>query len=374
MKRILIIPHHPGLSKIKIRLIEVAKALSLRYEIYLVNWNTALGNYSFKLRFLSALKNTFARSKLYKRDNINIIEFPILHRPLSIALKFNSYWLKNIIDSYNIDTVINGSLYMFKIPQKGKFKYIFDIADIPFINDDYFDKFVDCQLKVEFEQVDAITTVSNGLVHYISDNYQKKAFFVPNGADIEKIRSVSQEDIDKLRKRYNLYGKWIIGYIGQIGHWVNTELTVKVFKKVKEYIPDALLFWVGLSPNIKKLKRLYGNDDVIFTGGVDEDIEPYFNLLDIGILPHKKNLFQDLAFHLKLIEYSAARKFVVSTPLEETKSMNFPNIFFASENTEEWVRSIKKAKSMQWQKEWDNLVKDYAWPEIAKTFMNIIEE
>ncbi|MCK5305930.1 MAG: glycosyltransferase [Candidatus Omnitrophica bacterium] len=374
MKKILIIPHHPDFSEIKIRLVEIAKALTKHYEVYLVSWQTASEEYSWQSRLLSAVKNIFPKSKPYKKGEINVVEVPILHRPLRIACAFNSFWLKNIIKREKVDIVINGSFYMFNISPKGKFKYIFDLADLPAGGGSHFSKFVKEQLKREFKKVNAVIAASKGLAGYVLENYRKKAFFVPNGADIKKIRSVKQENIDEIRKQYNLYGKWIIGYIGYIGEWVNVELVVKAFEEVKKYVPRALLFWIGASPNMRKLRKLYEKDDVIFAGGVaKENIEAYFNLLDLAVVPTRKSLFQDLAFHIKLIEYSAARKFVISTPLEGTKVMNFPNVIFASENTEDWVRAIKKAQQMQWRMEWDGLFENYSWAKIANTLTGIIE-
>jgi hypothetical protein len=114
-------------------------------------------------------------------------------------------------------------------------------------------------------------------------------------------------------------------------------------------------------------------EDIIFTGNIEDEISNYFNCLDIGVLPHKKNLFQDLAFHIKLIEYTAARKIVVSTPLEEVKRLNFPNVLTANLNVNDWVEALKVAKEMKWQEEWDKMVEPYKWSNITKEFCKIIE-
>lgn len=372
MKKILIIPHHPASSQIKIRLTEIAKGLSKGYIVYLVNWKTALGEYSLYSRLDSALKDLCKKVIFYKKDKIIVMEFPVLHRPLCLAPGFNSFWLGRIVEKEKIDVVINGSFYMFNINKKRNFRYIFDIADLPVTSNSRFDEFVDRQVRREFEKADIITSASKGLVNYILNNYQKKSLFIPNGADLRKMRQVRQEDIANIKRKYNLYDKWVIGYIGQIGEWVNVGLTIAAFKEVKKYMPDAILLWVGLSPQIRRLKKLYESDDVLFTGGVDaEEVEAYFKVLDVGILPHRKSLFRDLAFHIKLIEYSAARKFVVSIPLEEVKTINFPNVLFSPENPAELAAAIKKTRQMQWQKEWDVLVEDYDWAKICQKFIEI---
>lgn len=373
MKKILIIPHHPGLYNIKVRLVEIARILSKKYPVYLVNWRAALGEYSMGMRVFLTLRDMFNKTKFYKNGTLNIVEFPTLHRPLCLVPWFNSFWLKRIIEREKIDIVINGSYYMFNIPERRDFRYIFDIADLPILGDNtYFDRFIARQVGREIKKADIITVVSNGLVKYIFQNYQRKAFFIPNGADVEKMLSVKEADIDRIRQRYNLLGKWVIGYIGRIGPWVNVELVVEAFQEIASQMPDSVLMWIGLSPDIEDLRKRYARDNMIFTGGIREDIEPYFRLLDVGILPHRKCLFQDLAFHLKLIEYTAARRFVISTPLAEMKLLNLPNLIFAQEDKNSWVEAIKRARHMKWDEQWNGLVEDYDWSRICQKIVDIV--
>lgn len=371
-KKILIIPHHPGLFKIKIRLIEIAKAMAPKHKVYVVNWRVP-EKCSLMGRFWSSLKDVFNKIKLYQMGNLHIVEFPTLHRPLCLVSKFNYFWLTKIIEKEKIDIVINGSFYMFSFPRKRNFKYIFDVADLPAPSKETsFDKFIWNKTSEEIKKADAVTVISYGLAGYISRNYQREAFIAPNGADLGKLRSVRQQDVMALRQKYNLVGRWVIGYIGNIGSWVNVELVVEAFREVKNQIPEAALLWIGLSPHLEVLRKKYANESIIFTGALD-DIEPYFKMLDLGLLPHRKCPLQDVAFHIKLIEYTAAEKFVISAPLEESQRLGFPNIIFVEENKNEWAKAIKKAKEMKWQQEWDNLVKDYDWAKIGDKFISFIK-
>lgn len=374
MKKILIIPHHPSLPNIRIRLVEIAKSLSRKYSVYLVSWRAAQERHCLHLRLFLALKDIFVKSKIYKKGALNIVEFPMLHRPLCLVPKFNSFWLKRIIEEEKIDALINGSYYMFSIPKKRDFKYIFDIADLPVTQTlTYFDRFIYQQTKTELEKADAITVSSRGLRNYIYQNYQKEAIFIPNGTDIEKLRSVNQVELDMIRQKYNLIGKWVIGYIGNIGDWVNIDLLIEVFKEIKKNIHNAALLIVGPCPSV--FRKGYLAEDTIFTGGINSDeVYPYFSLIDVGVMPSVKSMFQDLAFHIKVIEYSAARKFVVSIPLEEMKLLGFPNIIFASGKKDAWIEAIKRAKDMKWNEQWDSLVEGYDWEKIGRRLKDIIEE
>jgi len=374
MKRILVIPHHPGLfDKIKIRLVEIAKALSSNYEVYFVNWSATHGAKSFGARIDDTLKDVFHSEKMYKMDNLNVIEFPFLHRPLFLAPRFNSFWLSRAIDRHGIDVVINGSYYVFNIKKDRHFKYVFDLADFPFTGDRYFDCFIDRQIKKELSTADAATVVSRSLAKYMLDKYKEETLFVPNGAYINELRRKNMKGIENIRQRYNLGNKFIIGYVGFMGEWVDIKFLVSAFRQVKKDIKNACLLLVGASSYPRSYIQELSGDDVVFTGGIKEDINDYFNCLDIAVLPHRKSDFQDMAFHIKLIEYSAARKIVISTPLEEVVNLRFPSIILAELKLGDWVRAIKKARDMQWQSGWDRLVDPYDWKNIADKLCAIIK-
>jgi glycosyltransferase involved in cell wall biosynthesis len=370
MQKILIIPHHPLRINLKIRLIEIAKSLARNYSVYLVNWSAAEERSSLRARLSSAIKDIFAQCRHYRRGQLTVVEFPMLHRPLFLAPAFNSLGLKKIIKKEKIELVINGSYYMFNIPKIRAFKYILDIADVPVQEKlDAFDRFVSRQVAIESEKADAITVSSKGLKNYVSKNYEKGSIFIPNGADLARLRSVSDEKIKQIRQRYNLMDKWVIGYIGNIGTWVDLDLVTSAFKEIKKNIQNAVLFLVGLCPDSDKEK--FSSQGIVFTGGIASvEIDDYFSVIDLGVIPSKKSLFQDLAFHVKAIEYTAARKFIVATPSQEMKSLDFPNIIFAESQKDAWVEAIQRARTMGWDGGWDSLVDEYDWSKISQQFID----
>jgi len=373
IKKILVIPtEFIDPAKMKVRIIEIAQGLSLQYRVYLLKWNVSLSG-EFLDRAWKCMLDLFNRKEAYKNGLFDIVKFPMLHRPLLLALKFNSYFLRKFIRQENIDIILSGSYYMFEVPKTKNIKYILDFADVPISeNNTYFDKFIDRQIRLEVKKADAVTAISDGLVKYINKNYRRAAYQIPNGAYVSKLRLVSKAETDAIRNQHNLTGKWIIGYIGMIGSWVDVDFLVNVFREIKKEIPNATLLLVGPSPHLKLLRKEFSSEDIIITGAIEGEISRYFRCLDIGVLPHKKNLFQDLAFHIKLIEYSAARKIVVSTDLEETRHLNLPNIVLADLTIKDWVEAIRRAREMRWSSEWDKLIDPYDWSNIINKFSEII--
>lgn len=374
IKKILVLPSYfVDDKKMKVRIIEIAKGLSSSYRVYLLAWHTTLTG-GLMNRLWSCVLDLLQKPRIYKRNSLTMTQFPILHRPLSLALKFNSYFLKKLIGQENIDLVLSGSFHMFDIPESKSFRYIVDLADLPAPGfNSCFDRFVHRQTALEAKKSDAITVVSHGLAQYVSDSYHRRAYVIPNGAYISRLRSVDQAGIDRVRHKYRLTGKWVIGYVGLIGGWVEIDFLVDVFREIKKEITDATLLLVGASPRLRELRMRFSGEDIVLTGVVEEDIRNYFHCLNIAVLPHEKNLYQDLAFHIKLIEYTAARKFVVSTPLEAIKHLNFPNVLTVDLKVSDWVDAIKKAKSMKWSHEWDRLIEPYDWDNIISQLCNIIE-
>ncbi len=374
MKRILIIPHHPHFKKLKIRLAELAKFLTKDYEVYLLDWRSASSRYDWVGRFGSCLKDLWKLPKIYDSQQLKVIEIPMLHRPLLLASFFNSFWLLKILKKFNIDIVVNGSCYLFSLPGSKTFKYVFDFADVPVSGQKAsFDKFIEKRVSEEVEKADYITASSRGLVEYIKNLYNKDAFFLPNGADFERFKEVSLSDVEQVRTKYGLDRKWVIGHIGYLGAWVDVAFLVEVYREVKKEIPQAALFLVGGSSQFDGLRKKFHDKDIIFAGNIDSgEIEKYFLACDVGVLPHKKSEFQDLAFHIKLIEFSVARKFVVASHMEEVKRLSLPNVLIASLDKKAWVDALLNLRASLWDPLWDKIVEDYDWRKIAERLKEIV--
>ena len=376
MKNILIIPHTTELS-VRQRLREIGGALSRYYRVYFLLWSEpATGHFLDKTT--ASLKDIFRRPGLYEKDNLFFARIPLWHRPLCMIKSYNARSLEKFLITHDIDIVINGTHYFFVTPsaKKHRYKHIFDLNDLP-AEDTHLPlgRFMHEFAKREIEKADIVTACSRGLVDYVKSNFGRTARFLPNGTYLNEFKNVDAGAAIKIRQKYNLSDKFIIGYIGHIGEWIDLEFLVNVFKAVKAKSPDTALMIVGGGQQIERYRRMLEEKDIVFTGGIPRsEITPYFFAIDAGVIPGKKNLFQDVAFHIKLIEYTAARKMVISSPLKEVERLGFPNVFIENMNVEGWAQLINKIRSMPWDPGWDNLVTDYDWEKIGEGFREIIEK
>src|SRR4029077_19979930 len=89
---------------------------------------------------------------------------------------------------------------------------------------------------------------------------------------------------------------------------------------------------------------------VIATGSVaPAEIAEYFNAIDMGILAQGQSTGTDFAFQIKVVEYSACRKCVVSTPLLNWQRLAWPNVILTKANVQAWADALVQARAMSWE-------------------------
>jgi len=374
-KKILVIPPTQE-STVRKRLREIAYLISNRYEVYILYWSKPGGKNIF-YRVSATLRDIFRRGKVYKKNNHFFAQFPFFHRPFFMVKRYNQRFLEDFLINHKIDVVINGVHYFFFTPKTERYRYahIFDVNDLPTEETkSALGSFIYEFAKQEAQKADAVVACSKGLVDYVQSQFHRQAYFIPNGAYIKEFSNIDAVKIQALRRQYGLLGKFVITYIGHIGDWIDMDFLLAFFKAAKMQYKDLALMIVGSGPDIAHYKRIAQDRDIIFTGGVLPDkIVEFFVISDLGVLPSRKNLFQDLAFHIKLVEYTASRKMVISSDLEEVRRLGFPNILISELNIKKWLTHLRLARSMTWDAHWDNLADEYSWEKIAQRYTEVIE-
>jgi len=375
MKKVLFIPHHPLYGDLKLRLAEMARYMPDGCEAYLLNW-TASADGSFSGRVGATLRDLLRPSCLRTVGPWKIVEMPLMHRPLFLAGFFNARMLLPMIKRLNIDCVVNGSYYLFSLGPGKDFKYIVDIADLPALPESgAFGSFIERAVKREVSRADLVTVSSLVLADHLKEYYgAKRVEFLPNGTDLQRFRAVGEEVKNELLERLGIKGRWVIGYIGYLGSWVDVAFMVRVFCEVKKDVPEAVLLFVGSGPDIEKYRRSYSDKDIIFLGSVPpENIEKYFCACDVGVLPNTKSLFQDMAFHIKIIEFAVARRHVISSDLEEVKRMGLSCVTVLPLKEVLWVEALKRAYKVRWDYALDKALDKYDWRAICGRLMQLVE-
>lgn len=164
---------------------------------------------------------------------------------------------------------------------------------------------------------------------------------VPNAVNINDFSTssnykMSAKEMDifyriKLLKENNIS---VIGYYGAIAEWIDYELIEEVSKENKSW---QFVFIGEKYPDIS----LPSSTNIHFYERVTYDaLLSIVNLFDVAILPFKINDITTNTSPVKIFEYMAARKPVVSTPLPE--SLKYEPIFVAKDS-KDFALKIGKA-------------------------------
>ncbi|MBI4298409.1 MAG: glycosyltransferase family 4 protein [Chloroflexi bacterium] len=134
-----------------------------------------------------------------------------------------------------------------------------------------------------------------------------------------------------------LKGKFVLGHIGQLREWVDLDTILQAMIYIREVRPDIPLAFLVVGGELElegaraMAMRMGLADKVAFTGIVPYDDMPlYINAMDVGIISRKRSSVSDNMFPLKLLEYMACEKPVVSTPLRGVKEIAKDKVLYAA--------------------------------------------
>lgn len=115
----------------------------------------------------------------------------------------------------------------------------------------------------------------------------------------------------------------VLIFVGTIYPFAGLDVLIKKFNLLKTKIHDVKFIVVGGGPHLKKIKLLTKqkklNSNIIFTGFKPQfDISKYISLADICVVPFEINEITDSIIPIKILEYLACSKPVISTPMKGT--------------------------------------------------------
>lgn len=382
--RLLVVPHIYA-DDIAVREIELARRLTSNFEVFILKWRDAL-HVESKSVFARRVKQAgvAARSALRPRsqskesDGPCVIEVPVwqpllfqklvgVRTALSICQQRNRATLRGVIRDFGITHLLLANR-LFGVERLPGVRTFYDVVD--WFPEDTVSSVELGRIRDDFiaisKQVDGMFAVSKPLCEKLEREWGLQSVPLPNGADIARLRSVSSEKVSAVRQRLGIEDEFAIGYIGNHGSFTGVDLAVNAFLAARSRIPKAKLLIIGPADIWSRLLEANRDAGVIATGNVaPAEIAEYFNAIDIGILAQGKTTGTDFAFQIKVVEYSACRKCVVSTPLLTWQQLAWPNILLAEPNPAAWADAFVKAHTMSWQPAWDCIVEEYDWHALA---------
>ena len=195
---------------------------------------------------------------------------------------------------------------------------------------------------------------------------------IANGVDLERFKPHAG-DVPRQ------FTKPVIGFLGSFEYFIDFDIILHAAQRLKSYT----FLLVGAGRNLgdveHKVKKL-GLNNVVMTGGVPFHLVPsYINLMDICL-----NIFKDMpvshgASPIKLFEYIALKKPVISTRLDEVSVIDRNFIYYA-DTADELVTTIeevlrdKEQSAARVEAAFDYVKSNYTWNGIVRQFLTAIEE
>lgn len=362
----------------------IAMALVNVYDIYWLKWKDSR-DFEWENKKLSVsdkvvifLKNLFRGISIKETNGYHEINFPFLQdnflRIFSSKVVsqifsswFNTISLKIIVSKINPKHIFYmDGFYYFRAVSNEKIKIWMDIQD----DHDFTElkqldrylcrKYMQNQLKMSHKNY----TVSNAAATNMSKEFSFPFFELPNGAWFDSILSVTQSEINETKKKLGIEKKIILTYIGGIV-WYDENFVKKLMTALLPY-EEYVLVAVGNLPIIEL-------PNIINIGAIDnEKTYVYYRLTDIGLLlkDSTDSLFLKNSQPLKIIQYSVAKKPVITFPISWIHENNFKNIFsVCNTDSSQWIKSITSLKNFDWTYEMDKQWYSYDWNRIAMNYL-----
>ena len=203
----------------------------------------------------------------------------------------------------------------------------------------YYSKFMEIDHRKLLRSADIVLATSDPLFEE-AKIINPAALLVPNGVCIEDFR-VEEDVIPEDMGDVLAEGKPVVGFYGLLGEWrMDYDLINYLCKECKD------LNFVLIGPCYDgSTKKLRAADNLFMLGPKKyEELKYYLRHFDVAMIPYKVDRITNSVFPVKLCEYMAGGKPVVTSNMKECRK--FRSVF-VSETYEDFIKNIRKALTLK---------------------------
>ena len=318
--------------------------------LYTVDINTTVWNLAFPF------------DKFFKKALYTVISF---------------FLIKKLVAQHKPDALI-----VYNLPQ-----YLYTFIDVPVVFD-YADDYIamlEHELGISHNHI--MSKLGNSLLHMLVKRSMavmsvseilynkvdhKKKVLLPNGADMgSNTQSETILHIDK--------SKPVVGYVGAFEYFIDLDLMLNVARS----LPNFTFLFVGAGREFKRIKNEVssGNlSNVILTGAVPHRQTMQFVAeMDICLNLFNKGEVADAASPIKVFEYLAKRKPLITTRLSEIERIDKESqAFFYADTLDEVIQEIEFILDNPYivdekvNRGIELIKKEYNWDHLASIFVENI--
>lgn len=192
-----------------------------------------------------------------------------------------------------------------------------------------------------------------------------------NGVDIDHFSKFTNRKIEKMEQLKQNY-EMIIGYYGALASWIDYEL----IKKLANHYKNIAFVFIGIKyDNSLSLSKIEDIENIKFIGKVEYSILPeYAKYFDIAWIPFIINEITLATNPIKVFEYMALKKYIITSALQECKKYKSINI---ANNYEEFCSLIDNYNNKyndDYCKLLEKEAKENSWEYKADEIINLLEK
>jgi glycosyltransferase involved in cell wall biosynthesis len=197
--------------------------------------------------------------------------------------------------------------------------------------------------------------------------------YVPNGADFEHFHRATK--ITERPTETKHLRNPIIGFIGAIYDWIDIDLICELAELHQDY---SILIVGPVKFGLEKLEK---HSNIVMVGSKKYDILPqYLSCMDVCLIPFKINKLTLASNPIKMYEYLAAGKPVVSTALPEVCN-NASEFVYVGKNREDFIRKVEEAVEEPKKPDYEAIVagrvrfaQDNSWEKRVDVFEKLLRQ
>ncbi len=203
---------------------------------------------------------------------------------------------------------------------------------------------------------------------------EHRVALVPNGVDTRHYRNQKHDNFSLPAELQEWAGRFdaVVGYFGALAPWLWYDELEKLISSNRNL--GFLFIGDDYYGGAEKLPLL---DNVSYIGSIDYQVLPgYARLFDVCLIPFAPGEIARTTSPLKLFEYFAMEKPVVSTSFMD-ECVAFPEVFHgdSAESLAEAISSARKAGAdSEYRARLRQLADENDWDQRAKAFMRAVEK